>query len=136
MVSLSRVLWRKKLTMLILYRYIWLVYVYFGLSAPILPTITADNRESTVFRIPDDGQSPERQWFWVLHTIVRLHETHGLRKHWNKQEYVAKLIISDEEPVTININWQTLQQIIAETADEALGEAAGSEWYDDECREE
>jgi hypothetical protein len=26
-------LWRKKLTMLILYRYIWLVYVYFGLSA-------------------------------------------------------------------------------------------------------
>jgi hypothetical protein len=39
--------------MLILYRYIWLVYVYFGLSADFdyprqFSTITADNRESTV----------------------------------------------------------------------------------------
>jgi hypothetical protein len=24
-----------------------------------------------VFRIPDDGQSPETQWFWVLYTILR-----------------------------------------------------------------
>jgi hypothetical protein len=24
-----------------------------------------------VFRIPDDGQNPETQWFWVLYTVVR-----------------------------------------------------------------
>jgi hypothetical protein len=46
-----------------------------------------------------------------------------------KQEYVEELN---------NFNWQTLQQIIIETADKVIGKigrAERNEWYNDECKE-
>jgi hypothetical protein len=63
--------------MLILYLYIWLVYVYFGLSAPILPTITADNRESTVVAL--DGIYLNLPWYIPLYFIVMADERFILR---------------------------------------------------------
>jgi hypothetical protein len=55
-----------------------------------------------------------------------------------KQEYANKRITHVEEMDKSNINWQILQQIITETADEIVGKVNRTEinkWYEDECEE-
>jgi hypothetical protein len=55
-----------------------------------------------------------------------------------KREYVSKLVTRVEESDKDNIDWQTLQQIITNTADEVIGKieiVERNEWYDDECKE-
>jgi hypothetical protein len=55
-----------------------------------------------------------------------------------KHEYVNKSVTCVEELDKNNINWQTVQQIITENADEFTGKierAEGNKWYDDECKQ-
>jgi hypothetical protein len=78
--------------MLILYRCIWLVYVYFGLSAPILPTITADNRESTVNELVSMGARSDEVngLFFPIYLILPAALGPGVYSTSNRNEYQKK----------------------------------------------
>jgi hypothetical protein len=66
------------------------------------------------------------------------YDTDMLKRPEVKHEYVNKFVTHVEESDKNNINWETLQQIIRESADEVIGKierVERNEWYDDECKE-
>jgi hypothetical protein len=76
---------------------------------------------------------------WAIKMISKyVYDTHRLKTPEVKQEYVNKFVTHVEESDNSNINWQTLQQIITETADEVIGKIERVErkelYYDDECK--
>jgi hypothetical protein len=55
------------------------------------------------------------------------YDTNRLKRPEVKKEYVNKFVTHVEESDNNNINWQTLQQIITETAYEVIGKIERAE---------